>query len=160
VPPAPLPPRGLSDFRSAPGVGGTRGRALFAVLDTVTDARLSALQTLFAGLEVRGGGLRGGSFSGQASFEGRLRLRRYAFVPGLHVSGSLASSSGSISGTVHVSGTANGTLKISRSGTVTGTLGGHHVRYRPKHRAASATLRSGGSLWPRTFAPRRLPAAP
>ena len=157
VAPTPLPPHSLSDFRSAPGVGGSRGRALFAVLDTVTDARLAALQTLFAGLQVRGGGLRGGSFSAQASFEGRLRLSRYAFVPGLRVSGSLASSSGAISGTVHVSGTANGTLKISRGGTVTGTLGGRHVRYRPKRQAASATLRNGGSLWPRTFAPRRLP---
>ena len=160
VAPTPLPPHSLSDFRSAPGVGGSRGRALFAVLDTVTDARLAALQTLFAGLQVRGGGLRGGSFSAQASFEGRLRLRRYAFVPGLRVSGSLASSSGSISGTVHVSGTANGTLKISRGGTVTGTLGGRHVHYRPTRQAASATLRDGGSLWPRTFAPRRLPIAP
>jgi pimeloyl-ACP methyl ester carboxylesterase len=157
VAPTPLPPRSLNDFRSAPGVGGSRGRALFAVLDTVTDARLAALQTLFAGVQVRGGGLRGGSFSGQASFEGRLRLRAYAFVPGLRVSGSLSSSEGSISGTVHVNGTANGTLKISARGTVTGTLGGRHVRYRPKRRAASATLRGGGSLWPRTFAPRRLP---
>ena len=130
VAPTPLPPHSLNDFRSAPGVGGSRGRALFAVLDTVTDARLAALQTLFAGLQVRGGGLRGGSFSAQASFEGRLRLRGYAFVPGLRVSGSLASSSGAISGTVHVSGTANGTLKISRRGAVTGTLGGRHVRYR------------------------------
>ena len=102
--PTPLPPHSLSDFRSAPGVGGSRGRALFAVLDTVTDARLAALQTLFAGLQVRGGGLRGGSFSAQASFEGRLRLRDYAFVPGLRVSGSLSTSEGSISGTVHVSG--------------------------------------------------------
>ncbi len=160
VAPTPLPPHSLKDFRSAPGVGGSAGRALFAVLDTVTDARLSALQTLFAGLQVRGGGLRGGSFSGEASFEGRLRLRDYAFVPGLRVSGSLASSSGAISGTVHVRGTANGTLKISRSGTVTGTLGGRHVRYRPKRSAAAATLRQGGSLWPRTFAPRRLPLVP
>ena len=68
--PTPLPPRSLRDFRSAPGVGGTRGRAVFAVLDTLTDARLSALQALFAGLQVNGGGLRGGSFSGQASFDG------------------------------------------------------------------------------------------
>ena len=158
VAPTPLPPHSLTDFRSAPGVGGSRGRAMFAVLDTVTDARLAALQTLFAGLQVRGGGLRGGSFSADASFEGRLRLREYAFVPGLRVSGSLASSAGSISGTVHVSGTANGTLKISRRGTVTGTLGGRHVRYRPARQAASATLREGGgSLWPRTFTPRRLP---
>jgi hypothetical protein len=158
VRPTPLPPRSLSDFRSAPGVGGSRGRALFAVLDTVTDARLAALQTLFAGLEVSGGGLRGGSFSGQSSFEGRLRLRAYAFVPGLRVSGSLSTSEGTISGTVRVSGNANGTLTIRRSGRVTGTLGGRHVRYRPSRRGVSATLREGGSLWPRTFAPRRLPA--
>jgi hypothetical protein len=109
---------------------------------------------------VRGGGLRGGSFSAQASFEGSLRLSGYAFVPGLRVSGSLSSSEGAISGTVHVSGTATGTLKISRSGTVTGTLGGRHVRFRPKRQAASATLRNGGSLWPRTFAPRRMPLVP
>jgi pimeloyl-ACP methyl ester carboxylesterase len=157
VRPTPLPPHSLNDFRSASGVGGTRGRALFAVLDTVTDARLSALQALFSGLEVRGGGLRGGSFSGQASFEGRLRLRRYAFVPGLRVSGSLSTSEGTISGTVHVTGTAHGTLKISRSGTVTGVLGGRRVRYKATRRAAAATLRDGGSLWPRTFAPRRVP---
>ena len=157
VRPTPLPPRSLADFRSAPGVGGDRGRALFAVLDTVTDARLAALQTLFAGLQVQGGGLRGGSFSGEASFEGRLRLRQYAFVPGLRVTGSLSTSEGTISGTVHVSGSAHGTLRISRRGSVTGTLGGRHVSYRPTRRAAAATLRDGGSLWPRTFAPRRLP---
>jgi pimeloyl-ACP methyl ester carboxylesterase len=160
VTPTPLPPHSLSDFRSAPGVGGSRGRALFAVLDTVTDARLSALQTLFAGLDVRGGGLRGGSFAGQASFEGRLRLRRYAFVPGLRVSGSLSTSEGTISGTVHVSGTAHGTLRISRRGSVTGTLGGRHVSYKPRRSAAAATLRDGGALWPRTFAPRRRPLVP
>jgi pimeloyl-ACP methyl ester carboxylesterase len=157
VRPTPLPPRSLSDFRSAPGVGGDRGRTLFAVLDTVTDARLSALQALFAGIQVNGGGLRGGSFSGQSSFEGRLRLRSYAFVPGLHVTGSLSTSEGTISGTVRVSGVAHGTLKISRRGTVTGVLGGRRVHYKPARRAAAATLRAGGSLWPRTFAPRRLP---
>jgi pimeloyl-ACP methyl ester carboxylesterase len=157
VRPTPLPPRSLSDFRSAPGVGGTRGRALFAVLDTLTDARLSALQALFAGLQVSGGGLRGGSFSGQASFDGRLRLQSYAFVPGLHVTGSLSTSQGVISGTVRVTGAAAGTLKVSRRGTVTGVLGGRGVRYRPTRRAAAATLRDGGSLWPETFAPRRVP---
>jgi pimeloyl-ACP methyl ester carboxylesterase len=159
VRPTPLPPHSLRDFHSAAGVGGTRGRALFAVLDTVTDARLAALQALFGGLQVSGGGLRGGSFSGQATFAGRLRLRRYAFVPGLRVSGSLSTSEGTISGTVHVTGTAHGTLKISRRGTVTGVLGGRHVRYKPTRSAAAATLRDGGSLWPRTFAPRRVPVA-
>ena len=80
VRPTPLPPHSLSDFRSAPGVGGKRGRALFAVLDTVTDARLSALQALFAGVQMSGGGLRGGSFSGAGELRGppapaQLRLR-------------------------------------------------------------------------------------
>jgi pimeloyl-ACP methyl ester carboxylesterase len=157
VQPTPLPPHALTDFRSAPGVGGTRGRVLFAVLDTVTDARLAALQALFAGLQVSGGGLRGGSFSGQASFEGRLRLHGYAFVPGLRVSGSLSTSEGRISGTVRVTGTAHGTVRISRRGSATGVLGGRPFHFRPTRRAAAATLRDGGSLWPRTFAPRRLP---
>ncbi|MGZ8633134.1 MAG: alpha/beta fold hydrolase [Solirubrobacteraceae bacterium] len=157
VRPTPLPPHALSDFRSAPGVGGTRGRVLFAVLDTVTDARLGALQALFAGVPVSGGGLRGGSFSGQASFEGSLRLRSYAFVPGLRVSGSLSTADGAISGTIHVTGTAHGTLRISRRGPVSGEHGGPRVRYRPARQAAAATLRDGGSLWPRTFAPRRVP---
>jgi hypothetical protein len=66
---------------------------MFAVLDTVTDARLAALQTLFAGLQVRGGGLRGGSFSADASFAGRLRLREYVRA-GPARRGSLASSAG------------------------------------------------------------------
>jgi pimeloyl-ACP methyl ester carboxylesterase len=157
VRPTPLPPHALRDFRSAPGVGGTRGRTLFAVLDTVTDARLAALQALFAGVQVNGGGLRGGSFSGQASFDGRLRLRGYAFVPGLRVTGSLSTTDGAISGTVRVTGIAHGTLRISRRGSVTGVLGGRRVRYRPTRRAAAATLRDGGSLWPRTLAPRRRP---
>jgi hypothetical protein len=157
VRPTPLPPRSLRDFRSAPGVGGTRGRAVFAVLDTLTDARLSALQALFAGLQVSGGGLRGGSFSGQASFDGRLRLHGYAFVPGLRVTGSLSTSEGVISGTVRVSGAVNGTLKVSRRGTVTGVLGGRRVRFRPTRRAAAATLRDGGGLWPQRLATRRVP---
>ena len=43
---------------------------LFAALDTLVDAQVSALQTLFAGFtHVQGGGLRGGRFS--ASTDGR-----------------------------------------------------------------------------------------
>ena len=141
VRPTPLPPRSLRDFRSAPGVGGTRGRAVFAVLDTLTDARLSALQALFAGLQVTGGGLRGGSFSGESSFDGRLRLHGYEFVPGLRVTGSLSTSEGVISGTVRVSGAANGTLKVSRRGTVTGDLGGRRVRFRPRERGGGDAAR-------------------
>jgi pimeloyl-ACP methyl ester carboxylesterase len=157
VTPGPLPPSSLKDFKSAPGVGGTRGRALFAVLDTATDARLTALQELFSGLAVRGGGLRGGTFNGQSSLDGRLRLRDYAYVPGLRVSGSLTSSEGTLSGTVRVTGTAHGTLKIDRRGRVTGVLGGRDVSYRPSRRAGSSSSSGLGVPSARDFAERRLP---
>jgi pimeloyl-ACP methyl ester carboxylesterase len=157
VAPAPLPPRSINDFRSAPGVGGARGRALFAVLDTATDARLSALQDLFAGLQVRGGGLRGGSFTGENAFEGRIRLHSYSYVPGLHVTGTLTSSQGTLSGTVRVSGRAHGTLKLDRRGGATGTLGGRAVRYKPKRGTSASALRGGGVPWPGGFASRRRP---
>jgi hypothetical protein len=147
LPPSPLPPRGLSDFRSAPGVGGDRGRALFAVLDTAADARLSVLQTLYAGLESRGGGLHGGYYTGGSAIEGRIRLHRYAYVPGLRVSGTVHVDQGDVTGTLRVAGRAHGTLKLDHRGGATGVLGGRHVRYRPTPRAQASALRTdGGSI--------------
>ena len=145
VPPLPLPPRGLSDFRSAPGVRGDRGRALFAVLDTAADARLSVLQALYAGLDVRGGGLHGGFFTAGSAIEGRIRLHRYAFVPGLRVTGSLRVDQGEPTGTVRVTGRAHGTLKLDHRGGATGVLGGRRVRYRPKRGASASALRTDGA---------------
>jgi len=157
--PAPLPPRSLKDFRSAPSVGGTRGRVLFAVLDTAADSRMTALQLLFAGLDVRGGGLHGGSFSGQSALDGALRLRDYAYVPGLRVTGTLRVSEGTLAGTVRVSGKAHGTLKLDRRGGATGVLGGRHVRYQPQPRATAASLRTGGGSLQRSLdGPARRPA--
>jgi hypothetical protein len=160
--PSPLPPRSLNDFRSPSSVGGTRGRALFAVLDTAADSRLTALQLLFAGLEVRGGGLHGGSFSGQSALDGALRLRRYAYVPGLRVTGTLQVSEGTLAGTVRVSGKAHGTLTLDRRGGATGVLGGRRVRYRPRRRATAAALRADGASLARSIdAPvRRRPLVP
>jgi hypothetical protein len=151
VSPTPLPPRGLSDFRSAPGVGGDRGRALFAVLDTAADARLSVLQALYAGLEVRGGGLHGGRYTAGSAIEGRIRLHRYAYVPGLRVSGTLKVNEGELTGTVRVTGRAHGTLKLDHRGGATGVLGGRHVRYRPKRGASASALRTDGASVMRTI---------
>jgi hypothetical protein len=145
VPPTPLPPRGLGDFRSAPGVGGDRGRALFAVLDTAADARLSVLQALYAGLESRGGGLHGGYYTGASAIEGRIRLHHYAYVPGLRISGTVHVDEGELTGTFRVAGRAHGTLRLDHRGGATGMLGGRHVRYRPKHRAQASALRTGGA---------------
>jgi pimeloyl-ACP methyl ester carboxylesterase len=151
VSPIPLPPRALSDFRRAPGVAGDRGRALFGVLDTAIDARLSALQALFAGVNVRGGGLRGGSYSGAAALDGDVRLRRYAYVPGLRVTGTLKTSTGRISGTLRVEGKdVSGRLTLDRRGGARGVLGGRPVRYEPPARttAANASLRADGARTP------------
>jgi pimeloyl-ACP methyl ester carboxylesterase len=162
VSPTPLPPRSLRDFRSAASVGGTRGRVLFAVLETAADARLTALQSLFAGLEVRGGGLHGGRFAGDSSLEGRLQLNRYAYVPGLRVTGTLRANETFLAGTVRISGIAHGTLKLATRGGATGVLGGRRVSYRPgRGAAASAALRAGGgSLLQSIFGPARRPPLP
>ncbi|HEY7622678.1 MAG TPA: alpha/beta fold hydrolase [Solirubrobacteraceae bacterium] len=152
----PLPPRSLRDFRSAPGVGGDRGRAVFGVLDTATDVRLTALQLLFAGLPVRGGGLRSGSFTGPAALDGKLRLRGYSYVPGLRLSGTLTSDQGRLSGTVRVSGSANGTLTLDSRGGAHGRLGGRSVRYRPT-RATAASTGGSGMPWTPDLSARRRP---
>ena len=158
VRPTPLPPRSLQRLPlGARRRRQPRARAVRRARHRHRRAPERAAGAVRRAAGAAAAGCAAGASPAQASFEGRLRLRGYAFVPGLRVSGSLSTSEGAISGTVHVSGAANGTLKISRRGTVTGVLGGRRVRYRPTRRAAAATLRDGGSLWPRTFAPRRLP---
>jgi pimeloyl-ACP methyl ester carboxylesterase len=147
----PRPPRSLKDFRHPAHVPGDRGRAVFAVLDTVLDARIAALQTLFAGFHsIRAGGLWGGSVSAPASFNGALTLRHYAYVRGLRVTGRLtAFADGRIRGTVRVHGrtrATTGTLTLDLRGGAHGTLGGRLVRWEPSAaqlgRAARAGLRS------------------
>lgn len=136
VPPFALPPRSLRDYRRAPGLLGARGRAVSAVLDTVFDAQLSALQALFAGFggDPRGGGLHGGRF--RETEAGTIVLRRYAFVRGLRVTGRLRSDeSGGLTGRVRVRGPrgtrTSGVLRLRPDGRVTGRLGGRAVRVRP-----------------------------
>jgi len=141
--PFPRPPRSIRQFRSAPGVGGERGRALFAVLDTVQDAVITAGQLQDARLPLRGGGLRGGGFN-LSENSGRLRLRGYSFVPGVRVTGTLATGTADITGRVSVRGprNASGFLRITRTGA-TGRLGGRAVVYRARGAAAAAAAGAG-----------------
>jgi pimeloyl-ACP methyl ester carboxylesterase len=137
--PLPSPPRSLRDFRSAPGVGGTRGRALFAVLDTVQDTIITATQLQDAQLPLRGGGLRGGRFR---IFDGgsAVRMTRYAFVPGLRVTGTLRAGDTDITGRLDVQGPrgASGFVRLTRTGA-TGRLGGRPFTFRtPRGTGASA----------------------
>ncbi|HMJ32929.1 MAG TPA: alpha/beta fold hydrolase [Baekduia sp.] len=148
VPVLARPSRSLSAYRRPPGVPGNRGRTLFAALDTIVDAQVSALQTLYAGFtHVQGGGLRGGRFSASANGE-RLRLHDYELVPGLTVTGALRASDTADAGTVTVDGPGelDGRLRITAKGVVTGRLGGRAVRYDPaKDTGSSAAIRAGRS---------------
>ena len=135
------PATSIAAYRRAPGVAGDRGRLLFAALDTIVDAQVSALQTLYAGYSrLQGGGLRGGRFS--ASSDGaRLRLHRYALVPGVRrerrrCGRPTAQDAGTM--TVDGPGRLDGTLRISAKGVVTGRLGGRAVRYAPRTYSAAA----------------------
>jgi pimeloyl-ACP methyl ester carboxylesterase len=152
----PRPATSIAAYRRAPGVAGDRGRLLFAALDTIVDAQVSTLQTLYAGYShLQGGGLRGGRFS--ASSDGaRLRLHRYALIPGLRVSGTLRASDSKDAGTVIVDGPGglDGTLRIGAKGVVTGNLGGRPVRYAPRTHSA-ATARGSGRFPAVVRLPRR-----
>jgi pimeloyl-ACP methyl ester carboxylesterase len=141
----PRPPRSLAAFRAAPGVGGLRGRALFAALDSVADARTMMFINYYAGLSTRGGGLRGGSF---AATDTSLRLRRYAYMPGLRLSGRLRlGDAGELSGRVRVDGPrgASGSLRLYADGGAAGRLGGRAVSYKRK-RASAARMRAAPPL--------------
>jgi pimeloyl-ACP methyl ester carboxylesterase len=139
------PATSFAAYRRAPGVAGDRGRLLFAVLDTIGDAQISALQALYAGYShLQGGGLRGGRFSASSDVA-HLRLHRYELVAGLRVSGTLHASDSEDAGTVTVDGPGrlDGTLRISAQGVVTGRLGGRAVRYAPRTHGAEAARGSG-----------------
>jgi pimeloyl-ACP methyl ester carboxylesterase len=140
--PVPLPPRTLAVYRSAPGVPGRRGRIVSATVETAEDARISVLQDLFAGVTVAGGGLRGGSYADRNG-DDVIALRRYAYLPGLRLTGRLDFGSGLPRGVVTVAGRASGRLAFLGRRGVRGRLGGRRVRYRPS-RGASAASALGG----------------
>lgn len=150
VDPFPRPPRKLADFRPSRQVRGDRGRVLFAALETVEDARLTALESVFGGFDASGGGLHGGGFSADDAFSGTLTLRRVSYLAGLRVSGAVDVSGQAPTGTIQVSGLMTGTLRLDASGGAQGTLGGKPVRYRfTAARAASVSHRVDGSRMPR-----------
>ena len=161
VAPLPRPPRSLGDFRTAPGVGGKRGRALFAVLDTVQDARLTSLQQLYASLPARGGGLRGGRFSGPDDLDGTMRLRRYAYLAGLRVTRPAERQRlGDHRPRVRARPARDERLaQADVANGVTGRLGGRAVRYRARSRSRWSPPRGAGSAGPGGRGVPRVPPA-
>lgn len=90
-------------------------RAVRATADDVTDM-VRALEG--SGLRPRGGGLRAGWFS-RATDGSAVRLKSYAFVPGVRLSGILRSDRSS---RLRVTGTYRGTVRLELSGRVRGRL--------------------------------------
>jgi pimeloyl-ACP methyl ester carboxylesterase len=129
--PTPLAPARLAGVPPARGNSGKAGRTLAAVLLTLTDLdRQLALQALaqlgsgsvssLSSIDV--GGLR----SGWAQFTpGRIVLHGYSYVPGVSVSGVIASANAELS--VGGRSAAPGALRLGRGRTLSGLLEGRRV---------------------------------
>ncbi len=130
--PTPLPPRSIAEVPPAVGNPGLAGRTVGAAVLTLGDFDRQMLLALLENIgelllgsgSVRVGGLRAG-WGGTVS--GTLVLHGYSYVPGVTVTGRI---SGSGSGALRIGGSAaaRGTLVLSTNGTLTGVLGGRHVR--------------------------------
>jgi pimeloyl-ACP methyl ester carboxylesterase len=126
----PLAPARLAAIPPARGNRGMPGRTLAAVLLTLDDfnRRLELQLVGRAGestgpLSLRSGGLRAG-WAGLTS--GALTFNRYSYVPGVTISGRLTSGAN----TLRIGGAAaaHGTLRVGPEMTLTGVLGGKHVK--------------------------------
>lgn len=132
--PTPKPPTRLG---RVPGARKTT-RTVNALLMTLTDIRRQFIgDALAAGTGIRVGSRTGGLRAGyaQATRSG-FRFRAVQYVPGVSVTGFLPDK-GTATFTVRGSAAARGEVRITRSGAVTGTLGGKRVRVRASAAAAS-----------------------
>jgi pimeloyl-ACP methyl ester carboxylesterase len=153
--PTPVTPTKLAYVKPVGGVHGRAGSTLAVALETILDlerqvvgATLQAEQQLPSGASF--GGLRGGYARINSS---SLRLHRLSFVPGVELTGTFQITKGKLQpNVVHVEGklASRGSLRIG-SPTVSGTLGGEHLRVslarvRLASAGASATRPSAAGL--------------
>jgi pimeloyl-ACP methyl ester carboxylesterase len=133
--PTPRPPVVLASVRPA-GSPGRTGRTIAAARATVSDAwRQIVGDALALGrAPSRVGGLRGGNATVNST---TYRLRRYEYVKGVQVSGTVTPG-GAADVTVHGGGAARGSLHIAASGAVSGRLDGRRVTV-----GASSHVRTG-----------------
>jgi pimeloyl-ACP methyl ester carboxylesterase len=153
--PTPVTPTRLAYVQPVPGLHGTPGRTLTAVLDTIVDlerqvvgATLQVQQELPTGSSF--GGLHGGYARLSAS---AVSLHSLTFVPGVALSGTLPTSGGQLHPiTVHVSGdaAAHGTVTIASGGRATGSLGGRRFDVSIAHARLSrvGAVATWGAGWP------------
>jgi pimeloyl-ACP methyl ester carboxylesterase len=126
--PTPLPPANLGDVKPASGNSGRPGRTLEAVALTLRDlARQVSYLTLArlgsGSLTALGSVNVGGLHAGWAELTGgKLRLHGYVYVPGVRISGTVASER--ISLTVEGTSAARGTITLGAANKLAGVLEG------------------------------------
>jgi hypothetical protein len=131
-------PGSLAELDPA-AAAGQRGRTVSAAALTMYDVLSQSADSLLTDPfgELRGGGLRGGTFTETAT---SIRLRGLVFVPGVTVSGDVFEG-GAASLRISGAAAADGRLRF-RGSRVTGVLGGRRVsgRIRSLSRPAQAEI--------------------
>jgi pimeloyl-ACP methyl ester carboxylesterase len=133
-PASPPPPASLRELRPLRGVPGARGRMLSALELTLFDVAEALLAELFAtdSSIVRGGGLRGGTWSWDLGSLRPLRLDGVELVPGVRVSGAIHRfAERRQHGRLRLSGPAgpDGVIKL-KGERLEGRLGGRRIETR------------------------------
>jgi pimeloyl-ACP methyl ester carboxylesterase len=162
APPLPLAPRRLAALRGVGRLPLRSGRTIRAVLRTLDDASDQLIEQVLASGRVQPfGGLRAGSAVLERSRG--LRLRGYAYVPGVLVSGLLPVRGKRFTLTVAGRAAARGRLTVSPGG-VSGRLDGAPVRASARalgwRRGGAAAAIASVSTAASAPAPPRLPAPP
>lgn len=114
-----------TSFKTVSG-SSKRTKTIVAAASTITDAARQMIGDALAlnALPRHVAGLRGGNAT--INQDGSFRLNSYQYVKGVVVSGSVDANRNARV-TIHGGGALKGTLRISASGKVTGTLGGRKV---------------------------------
>ncbi len=154
--PTAVPPRTLAAMR-----GATKAvRTLSAMRATVNDVRRQLLGDAIAAQRSvtpgsRTGGLRGGVATVEGSF---ITFRRVSYVPGVRVSGTYATTDTGVSQfAVTGPAAAAGTLSVSSTGHITGSLGGKRIDAQAGGETSAHPASARGSLPPALrSAPRAL----
>ena len=149
VAPLPRSPRSLGALPRAARLPGRIGRTVTAVLRTRDDSLTQAIALGLADA-TRSGGLRGGTISLSSA---GVRLRDVSVIEGVRVSGTFPSNRPSAQLRITGPAAARGTLTITRSSRISGTIGGRRIRLVPIGRSAAA---SRGPAWSVAAEVRRL----
>lgn len=140
--PTPKPPTRASRLKPYGKLKGKVGRTVEALRSTVNDAQSQILgEAIALGATPRGAGaLRSGYVSVSGS---TLRLRRYEYVPGVFVTGSLLAK-GTSTFTISGKQASRGKVRVTQGLAVSGTLDGKRVSTRFGRSAAVSASPFGG----------------